>query len=519
MLYLIKSAGFVAVVSMIGLVIFFACANQTVNREFRNKLVLVLGYCIATSFFSPNAVIDNFAAFLTVPLFARKRTEIAPIYIFSFLVLPGIALPLGVGGTYLFVLTNILSISAGAALMALIKGGGGARSWTIPSICVLSIFTVYVLSGIRSTTATNMLRITLEQVFTLLLPFYVMRRSVRSGDDVKRIFVCMVAAIAALSTLAIYEAKVTWPLYRVIADHYGVSLSDGASVKLRGGLLRSPGPFPEPTSFAFWLSLGTFAAMTSRWMFQSKLKYLALCALLLAGMYAPQSRGAWLGLIAAYLIYQAGTGKASQIIKGVAVAGVCGVLVYAAALTIPAVAQTIGLDTTGVVHRDYRQDLWDRGLEEAQHNLILGTDIRSVLYSLRDMRQGEGMVDFVNTYLYVLLVSGLVGLMTFAVSLIAPVVVLWNRAKRLRGYDTRQLSVIAALLGSVAVMIAFTSLVGRSTMGLCVLLGIAAALSKMQPALLTPAKGRRRPRTLLDNEPVTTAAPVIDQTPAMARSG
>ncbi|MBJ6121620.1 O-antigen ligase family protein [Sphingomonas mollis] len=512
-MYLIKAALFLGFASMAGLFLFFACANKSIAREFRNKLMMVLAYCILVSFFSPTPLICNLLAFLTVPLFARKRTEIAPIYVFSFLILPGVGMPLTIGGTWLMAIDNIMSVTAGAALMATIKGGGGGqRSWTVPGVCLLAIFSVYVLSGIRATTPTNMLRVLVEQLCTFVLPFYAVRRSIRTGDDVRRIFIGMVAATTALSTLAIYEAWTTWPLYRVIYNHYGITLGSGASVKMRGGLLRSPGPFPEPTSFAYWLSIGTFIAMTSSWMFRSKIKFWGMCAVLLLGMYAPQSRGAWLGLIVAYLVYQVGTGQVSKMLKGVVVAALFGGLVYGAALTIPQVAQTLGLDTTGVVKRDYRQDLWTRGIEEAQHNLLIGTDIGTVMTSLADMKQGEGIVDFVNTYLYVLLVSGLIGVTAFGSGLLVPIAVLWKRAKMLRRYDTRQLSVIAALLGSIAVMLAFTSLVGRSTMGLGVMLGMAAALSKMRPAnLMTQKKPSRRAKNLGAND----ATPQVDPVPAM----
>ncbi len=491
---LIKPALYVAVISSIGLFLFFLCVKKSIARDLRNKLFAVLAYCVAAAFLSPNVIFHQLAAFAIVPLFARRRSEIMPIYIFAFLTLPGISFPLGVGGTYLFVLDSFMSVSLGAAIVALLKKQGNSRGNAVALASILALFFVYFVSSARDSTFTNVMRAFFEQALVIIIPYFIARYAIATIDDVRNMLIGMAAACASLSTLAIYEARKTWPMYRVVYDHYNIVLGGGASVKLRGGFMRSPGPFVESTSFGLWLCFGAFIVLTGRWMFKSKPAHLGACALAIVGLFAPQSRGAWLGLIAAYLIYQAAYGRAQAVIKGVAVVGVMGSLAYFAAMNIPQLASMLQLNSSGTINRDYRQDLLTRGLEVSQNNLLIGTSLPNVMAQLEDMRQGEGIIDFVNTYLYVLLVSGVIGLLAFALAMLAPAWLLFSKGKQLSKFDTQPLAITCALIGSLAVMIAFTALVGRTTMGLGMFLGVSSSLLAMQASQFgrrgMPAEGR-----------------------------
>ncbi len=476
---------------MIGLLIFFACVRKDVIAEFRTKFAVLAVYCIGIAFFSPSVLYYNILAFLIVPMFAQQRRHIVPIYVFAMFTLAPVISNIAIGGVYIVGMHSVIALTLGAALMAAVKGGGPNAGWSGAGICVFVIFLVYVWPGARSTSATNIARLLIENGLTMLVPYYVVRRCARTMDEIKLVMVGLVAAAAALSMLALYEAWSTWPLYRVIFDHYGIPMTSGLSVKLRGGMLRSPGPFPEPTSFAFWLSLAALAGVMSPWMFRSRAAHVALSALLIVGMTAPQSRGAWLGLAAGFIIYQAMTGKLAALAKGAVIVAVSGVLIYGAALSIPRVGNMVGLNSAGVIGPDYRQILLDRGVEEAKKNIWVGEEMSQVQYNLRDLYQGEGMIDFVNTYLYVLLLTGLIGLVPFVIAITWPIVDLWRMRPRLGPGGVGQIAFVGGALGSMVLMLIFTGLLGRSTMILCMMLALAATMSRMR----APVAVERRPRS------------------------
>ena len=484
---MLKIAIYVCVPLMIGLIGFITLLGRRWHLPVVKRLPVLALYCVAVTFFSPTIVIYIALCSLVVPLFAKTREEIVPIFVFAMLLLPSMGFTANFGSLKLLPITGFTTLGVGAAVWAIVKGRAGERRSYLAGLCICALFVVLMVANARATSLTNYLRVALDLCLALFVPFYVIRRCVKSANDIRLVIVALVAITAGLSAVAIFEANASWPLYRAVYGHYGIELGQGAAVKLRGGLLRSPGPFIEPTSFALWLALGTGALVASPWLFRSKFSYGLMIAFLLVGLFAPQSRGAWLGLIVFYATFQAVNGKSASLLKPALFAAAAGVLIYGTALAVPRVGSMIGLDTTGTVQRDYRQDLFSRGLEESRNNLLVGTDLGRVKYALRDMIQGEGQVDFVNSYLYVLLVTGLLGLTAFGFILLAPLTAAFRLRTKATPEDRASISFVIAALGSIVVMIAFTSLGGRTIIAIVMLLGlIGSLLNARRSAMISP---------------------------------
>ena len=111
-------------------------------------------------------------------------------------------------------------------------------------------------------------------------------------------------------------------------------------------------------------------------------------------------------------------------------------------------------------HYDYRGALLERGLQEASKHMWLGTGMGNVTANLMDMVQGQGIIDFVNTYLWIYLVSGLIGLVSTVGLMVWVIIKL--AAVRTRG-DAERRSARAFILVSFIVMIvelSFMSVIG-----------------------------------------------------------
>lgn len=468
---------------MIGLILFFICIKSTYRQQLAVRLLVLEMYCLIVSFLSPNVFVYYAATLAVVPLFAKTRSLISPCYIFAFLTLPEASTNLAVGGIYLIPINAIVALTIGAALTALVRGSSLSPGVTVPGLCLMIIFLVFLWPDARSTTGTDVVRTAIVQSFTFLIPFYVVRRSVRDLEDVRLLLIGLLAAGAALSTLAIYEARTSWPIYRIVSDHFGVALSSGASVKMRGGLLRASGPYIEPLSFAFQLCLASLLAFTGRWMFRSSLIQGVIVGTLLLGLFAPQSRGAWIGLASGIVVYGVISGNSRTLTKITIFIPLAGLLTYVAGLTTPIIGNMLGMNSVGAFNKDYRQILLARGLEEANNHLMWGQNISTLLHNLRDLTQGEGIVDFVNTYLFVLLTSGLVGLIPFILAVVTPIGVTWGLRNSLRQRGLAELAYAGGAFGCILSMLAFISFSGRSVMSLSILLAIMAVFSRLrQPA-------------------------------------
>ena len=100
------------------------------------------------------------------------------------------------------------------------------------------------------------------------------------------------------------------------------------------------------------------------------------------------------------------------------------------------------------------------------------------MFALRDLTQGEGIVDFVNSYLFVALIGGLVGLAGLITALGVPIFATWRlqRHNLLIPSNGRPAAFAFSVATSVVVMLAFTSLGGRTTTMLVVVLALMSAV-------------------------------------------
>lgn len=481
MFELIKTAIFASALLLTGLFCLRLCADRSLVRLLLTRLMILTVITQFATFCAPSILALNLVVGLSIPILATERRLVAPMYLFIQLTIPMVTTVLGIGSVYLLTFDAGMAAGLGAVAALVMRSRGRfprTIAWDVPA---LLFFALLVLQAARDTSATNFMRAALEAAWDTLLPYYVVSRSLRTFEDVRVALFGLIAATIALSVLAFYEAFRHWPMYRSVFAHYGISLSSGASVKLRGGFIRSPGPFPEPVSFAFCLAVGFIAIYACRTVFRSRYAHLAILGIATLGILAPQSRGAWMGLVVGIAVYQifikqiAGLGR-------MALYGAVGLIVVVGSSSIGnRVTDTLGVNNGP----DYRVTLFSRGVEEVKKFPLIGRPIGQVYYSLRDLMQGEGIVDFVNTYLYVALVSGLIGLFVFVVILISPMIPLWGlrSARWVNDRDRQQVAFVFSALAAMIAMFAVTSLGGRSQVMLSAMMGLSAAFMNYRRVL------------------------------------
>jgi O-antigen ligase len=129
-------------------------------------------------------------------------------------------------------------------------------------------------------------------------------------------------------------------------------------------------------------------------------------------MIATFSRGPWIGAVLIYLAYSALKPRAvSRLFKaGFLIAIVLGLV----SLSPIGEKMMASLHVTGGqpdADFIYRQRLLDRSLELVQAHPLFGDPL--AMQEMEDLRQGQGIIDIVNTYIGVLLFYGWVGLVLF----------------------------------------------------------------------------------------------------------
>ena len=485
MFELIKTAGFVSTLLLSGLFCLRLCGDRSLVKLLVTRLMILTVLTQFAAFCAPSILSLNLVVGLSIPILATERRLIAPLYLFLQLTMPMVTVVLGFGSLYLLTFDVGMAAGLGAlAALALRSRGRFPRMllWDVP---VYLFFILLVLQSARGTSATNVLRSAMEAGWDTLLPYYVVSRSLRTFDDLRVALFGLIAATAALSALAFYEAFRHWPMYRVVFAHYGIPISAGAAVKLRGGFIRSPGPFPEPVSFAFCLAVGMIAIFSLRSAFRTRYAHLGILGIATLGILAPQSRGAWMGVMVGILVYQIFRKQFASLGRYAAYGAGAFLVVLASSSINDRVTNTLGINNGP----DYRVSLFSRGVEEVKKYPLLGRPLNQVYFALRDLIQGEGIVDFVNVYLYVALVSGLIGLIVFVSVIVSPMVPLWGlRSNRLVApRDQQQMAFVFSGLSAMMVMFTVTSLGGRATALLSVMMALSAVIMNYRRVLVRQA--------------------------------
>ena len=488
MFELVKTATYVSILQAAAILILGALTERGVRKTFLRPLLPASIVLIFVVFCSPTIWLAHAAALLFVPILARKRELVAPFYLTGLVTLPSLGQPLSLGGTYLFTPTLHYALGLGALAMTLVYRQPRVERGPATLLPFLAILFLLGIAYSRGTSSTNLARVFLDLTFQYGLPFLLVVRSVRTPGDFRYALAGLAAATVTLSILACYEAFRSWPLYYIAWLHYDVDW--GAAVKVRGGLMRASGPYPEPTSFAFNLCIGVLAIHAGRTLWTSSTARAVLFGLGSAAIVATQSRGAWIGQIVGLLVYYVAVGKvqrAGQALLGMALAGV--VLVGLSEVS-PRIANFTGMTAEGQGTIDYRQQLFNRGIEEIRERPLLGASRDEVVRQMHDMMQGEGIVDFVNSYLFIALISGLLGLSILVIAITAQAGIAWLTRSRWRRWPTHRAAsgFGAAALAAITSMLSVTSLVGSTAAMLSVTFGMITAWS----GLRQPPEPRRK---------------------------
>jgi O-antigen ligase len=205
---------------------------------------------------------------------------------------------------------------------------------------------------------------------------------------------------------------------------------------------------------------------------------IAITTLLVSGLVVTYARGPWLAAVVIYGLFTAlrphAFTKAFQ--------ATIGALLVAWGISFTAVGERIlnSLPFIGAPAESesavYRQRLAVRAWQLFQEHPLFGDQL--VVQKMEDLRQGEGIIDLVNTYAQVALFYGIVGLALF----ITPVLVAFfgavRQAKRLQSQDPDFSSLgntLAACEFGTLVFIATSSLNSASANLFYVLLGLTVA--------------------------------------------
>jgi O-antigen ligase len=391
---------------------------------------------------------------------AREHNRIA-LYFFVLFALP--ALPDAIPGlgviNYFFSIDYLrllsLAVLAPAALELhrdrdSLPVGRGACDKLLLAYVAYNLVLIF-LAG----TFTNFLRSVFLNTIDILLPYYVASRALRRPEQFRDALASFVVGAGLLAGIGIFEAAKGWliyaPLKESLDNHY--PMMNGLR---RGETQRAMASTGQPIAFGYVMAVAIGLWLYLQQLTKPRVRLLPLL-LLIAALIATLSRGPWVGAAIVGVVFILAGPRALQRLLRLCLFG--GVAVGLATLTpvgenlidlLPFIGDSEG-ETVG-----YRQQLIEFFVPIILDNPFNGASDYLYSAALEGLRQGEGIIDVVNSFIGIGLHSGLVGLVLFTGFFVSVGRGVWRTLRREAGHDadTQRLgqALLAVLIGIMVII-------------------------------------------------------------------
>jgi len=375
---------------------------------------------------------------------------------------------------------------------------------------VIAYIAVISILGFRDNTFTNSLRLFVTYVVTTFLPFIIISKSLNSIETIKKCLFTIILCLAPLALIGCFESLKYWKLYSSALVNL---LGDGNAMRygLRGDSLRASTLFASPIAFGYMMviGLGLLLFLQKYTTQKNLLRFISI--LFLGALYFTKARGPWLGLIVmAVLFIWSGPnrfGNFSKFTIGSAVS------VLALSMTgfgkklismLPFLSSSGSHESSTV---DYRFKLLEQANILFQKNPIFGLANYRETPEMEVMRQGQGIIDVVNSYIDIGLSYGIVGLGLFTFIFFG---LFFTVLKKLRSLPPEQEDLINigrslyAIMGAILFIIFTVSSINYIPIFYWLFAGLCSAYIR----LCNKAISDSRTQTNLQQHPTQAASPL-----------
>lgn len=482
------------------------CLKFMAPADFARRRIVWL-VLTSAAFLSPNLWMFTAIALPLVYWAGARDRHPTALYLIIFITLPFVRVPIPLPLiNQLFELTPFRIFSLALLVpvaFRLIRSGQASRPGLVKIDAALLAFgLLQLVIYIPYENFTNTARRAVLFLIDTYVLYYVFSRAPADRAALRDTLTSYWLACAVLIPIVVFEAARSWLLYTNIPARWGDA--NIFAFIFRDGVLRAQGPAGHSltmgvslaTAFGFWLYLGGHQTKRILW-----LGGLALWA----GLFATHSRAPWLVAAAILMMYillsPAGRRNIVGVTVGVAVA-VAGLSATSFGARIFATLPFIGTKEQDNV--DYRQQVAEVSWRLIKQNPFFG-DIFAARY-MEELRQGQGIIDLVNTYASIAVFNGLVGTILFVVCFAYPALrsAIAMATVRQGSQDDANLgaSLVVCMLGTL-LMMATASFGGAFEQMAWVLAGLCSAY----PAIVSV----RADVPTRFSRPVPTAGPRIRQ--------
>lgn len=396
-----------------------ACASAMMAQDFVRRRNLWFGVTLAVF------LAHNFWAYIilvaTLLLFtiAAERNRLALYFLLLFAV-PPIRSEIGGMGivNFLFAIDYLRLLSLVVLLPSFLslhqqKGVEPfGRNW--PDKMLAGYLVLQFCLVMQASNFTNTIRVGAFYPFLdIFLPYYVASRSMRNLQDFRDVLMSYSVAALILSAAAVFEFTRHWLLYNPLTNSLGVSVKQLRYLG-RGEDLRAVVTAGEPISLGYAIAVAFSFFLYLKKLIPGPRSWWLGMGLLLVGLYAPISRGPWVGAAVIVLLFALTGSSPGRRLAQLAMVGTVAISLLS---VLPIGDKVINylpwIGTAETKTVDYREALILQSVDVIMRNPFFGASETLNAPEFQDLATGAGFIDIVNTYVSVALTQGLIGLFFF----------------------------------------------------------------------------------------------------------
>lgn len=474
----LKALAFLEILLVVGLLTFRWALALAIRRRVgpREIALTLLTPCILLV--APNPYTLYLYLIIAVLACSRNRTELAGYYLLLLPMMPVTAFEVRIGGAYIFQADIIIALGIAGLTGSMMHRPVHRHSLIMFDLAMLLMVLIFTYVGRQGGFADGLPRAFAASLLAGGAAYFVVSRGAGNAEQARSLLLMLYLAGFVTGVVAFFETIRHWSLYQEVTHHLvGFSrVRLAASGNVRGGLMRAGAAIGNSSSFGLYMAVIVSGAYAMRPAFTRVGYRLAVGCLLLA-LFLAQSRGAWVGAAAGYLVSYGYRGRPARAVA-LLVAGAA--LVALPSLLPPdsRLAEIMGVSGGSAETAAYRRSLLDAGLEQVRSHPLAGQPPITLMANLNELEQGQGIVDFVNSHLYVAMAAGLPLFALWLGVWLFPLVKIARRRRQILAGDSDSAIVLwpVAVLVCVMVALLFTSMADRSLIWPSLALGFAGPL-------------------------------------------
>ena len=356
---------------------------------------------------------------LTTYIVSQREDNRSALFLFLLFIVPNNSIQIsGLGAiNYLFELNHsrlLVLVVLLPMFFTLIRRSNTPRIGHFWQDRFLLVFLLLVtIMQLRATTLTDSLRLGFYAFTDVFLPYYVLSRTLRDLDGFRNALWGFIIAAMILAAIGFFELSRHWLLYNAVVGALGLKSSSFGYLD-RAGLLRASASTGHPIALGYVMVVAIAFYAYLKDDVRSRLNRRIGGLVLAVGLIAPLSRGPWVGAVASLATF-IWTGP--HAFKRLVSLAMIGTLAFATAAVLPGGEKVVQLlPFVGKIEKyniDYRESLLANATIVIKRNPLFGSVDYLTAPEMERMRQGEGIIDIVNTYIGIALEYGLVGLGLF----------------------------------------------------------------------------------------------------------